>query len=411
MKKGLSKAFYSFLCVVLLGVTALSFPTPVKGETLGSLKEKLAKKESEYKNNKTQRELTDKEIEKVKTEIGSISAQIEDNRNTIVKLDEEIIKLNEEIIKKEQEIKDVVKFYQISSGTSTYLEYIFGASDFTDLIYRMAISEQLVDYNNKLVDQYNKMVDDSKKKQEELRNQEKELQDRQQELETKLSSLGKKLSEFVKLGMDIEEEIKAQKEAIKLYEEQYKCKDDEEISVCTTKQLPADTSFWRPLKVGVRTDEYGYRTYKLNGRWVSDFHTGIDISVYDNGSVPVYASAAGVVIYIVKKSSCGGNQIYLHHNINGKTYTTVYMHLRQTLVEVGDVVTKDTQIAIMGGNPSKEYWDKCSTGSHLHFAVSTGLYFKDYSSWSSYVAHTINPRSIVNFPSGGTTFYDRTTKY
>ena len=60
MKKGLSKAFYSFLCVVLLGVTALSFPTPVKGETLGSLKEKLAKKESEYKNNKTQRELTDK---------------------------------------------------------------------------------------------------------------------------------------------------------------------------------------------------------------------------------------------------------------------------------------------------------------------------------------------------------------
>ena len=411
MKKGLSKAFYSFLCVVLLGVTALSFPTPVKGETLGSLKEKLAKKESEYKNNKTQRELTDKEIEKVKTEIGSISAQIEDNRNTIAKLDEEIIKLNEEIIKKEQEIKDVVKFYQISSGTSTYLEYIFGASDFTDLIYRMAISEQLVDYNDKLVDQYNKMVDDSKKKQEELRNQEKELQDRQQELETKLSSLGKKLSEFVKLGMDIEEEIKAQKEAIKLYEEQYKCKDDEEISVCTTKQLPADTSFWRPLKVGVRTDEYGYRTYKLNGRWVSDFHTGIDISVYDNGSVPVYASAAGVVIYIVKKSSCGGNQIYLHHNINGKTYTTVYMHLRQTLVEVGDVVTKDTQIAIMGGNPSKEYWDKCSTGAHLHFMVANGLYLKDYNSYSTLVSKTMNPRSIVNFPAGGQYFYNRTTQY
>ena len=98
-------------------------------------------------------------------------------------------------------------------------------------------------------------------------------------------------------------------------------------------------------------------------------------------------------------------------NINGKTYTTGYLHLREFKVSVGDVVTKDTQIAVMGGNPRIEYWDKCSTGSHLHFAVSTGLYFKDYSSWSSYVAHTINPRSIVNFPSGGTTFYDRTTKY
>lgn len=411
MKKRLSKIFYPFLCVILLSVSALSFPVQVKGETLGDLKDKLEKKEQEYKNNTAEKELTDKEITTVKEEIGSISNQIEENRNTITKLGEEIIKLNEEIAKKEQEIKDIVKFYQISSGTSTYLEYIFGATDFTDLIYRVAVSEQLVDYNDKLIDDYNNSVEESKKKQKELEEQEIELQKKQTELESKLTSLGKKLSEFVEIGMDIEEEIKAQKEAIKIYEEQYNCKDDEEISACTTKQLPADTSFWRPLKVGVRTDEYGYRTYKLNGKWISDFHTGIDISVYDNGNVPVYASAAGVVIYIVSKSSCGGNQIYLHHNINGKTYTTVYMHLRSVNVEVGDVVTKDTQIGVMGGSPSKEYWDKCSTGAHLHFMVANGLYLKDYNSYSTLVSKTMNPRSIVNFPSGGQYWYDRTTQY
>ena len=135
------------------------------------------------------------------------------------------------------------------------------------------------------------------------------------------------------------------------------------------------------------------------------------MSVYDDGNVPIYASAAGVVISIVKRSSCGGNQIYLHHNINGKTYTTVYMHLREVMVEIGDVVTKDTQIATMGGNAKKEYWDKCSTGAHLHFMVANGLYLKDYSSYSTLVSKTVNPRTMVNFPSGGNYFYNRSTQY
>lgn len=81
------------------------------------------------------------------------------------------------------------------------------------------------------------------------------------------------------------------------------------------------------------------------------------------------------------------------------------------MVNVGDVVTKDTQIAIMGGNPNIEYWDKCSTGAHLHFMIGTGLYFKDYSNYNTWISHTVNPRSILNIPSGGNYFYDRTSKY
>ena len=52
--------------------------------------------------------------------------------------------------------------------------------------------------------------------------------------------------------------------------------------------------------------------------------------------------------------------------INGVNYTSVYMHLRKLYVSKGDVVSKDTQIGLMGGNPSTEYWDSCSTGQHLH---------------------------------------------
>lgn len=410
MKKILTKTTYSFLAVLILFTTFIVSPSQVNGETLGDLKKKLNQKIEEYEKNQTQKEQTSEQIATTKQKIAEIHNTIEENRKTIEELEKEILRLNDEIIKKEEEIKQIVKFYQISNGTETYLEYVFGASNFTDLIYRLAVSEQMIDYNDKLVDEYNQIVDESKDKQEELANQELELKNKQKELEKKLDSLGDKLSEFVEEGLTFEEQIKAQRQAIKLYEEQYNCKDTDEISVCTTKQLPADTSFWRPMNEGSRTSEYGYRTHPVTGK-IQSFHHGIDLGVYDNGKIPIYASAAGVVISITKKSSCGGNQIYIHHNINGKTYTTGYMHLREMMVKVGDVVTKDTQIGIMGGNPRKETWDKCTTGAHLHFIVATGLYLKDYSSWSQFVSHTVNPRTIVNFPSGGTRFYNRTTQY
>lgn len=410
MKIIVEKSTRICLALSLLFVTFLSLPQEAKGKTLGDLKDELNKKIEEYEENKHQQDLTAEEIEKIEDKIYNIQLTVEENQKEIVRLEEEIVQLNEEIIQKEQEIKDVVSFYQISNGTSTYLEYIFGATDFTDLIYRLAVSEQLLDYNDKLVDEYNRIIEENNQKKEELAEQEIKLKQEQEDMESELVKLGSKLSSITDLATDIEEEIESQKAAIKIYEEQYKCEDDDEISVCTTEQLPADTSFWRPLKTGRRTSEYGYRIDPLTGK-KGDFHTGIDISTSPSDNVPVYASAAGVVISIVEKASCGGNKIYIHHNINGKTYTTGYIHLRKILVSVGDVVTKDTQIAIMGGNPKIETWDKCSTGAHLHFAVNTGLYLKDYSSWSSYVAHTINPRSIVNFPSGGNRFYDRTTKY
>ena len=192
-----------------------------------------------------------------------------------------------------------------------------------------------------------------------------------------------------------------------IHEKEYGCKDTDDLDVCTKGQLPADTKFWRPIISGGFSSEYGYRTYRLNGKTVTDFHSGIDLT----GSTDVYSSAAGVVASIVKKSSCGGNKIYIHHKINGTTYTTSYVHLRSILVSVGDVVTKDTKIAIMGGDPRVETWDKCSTGRHLHFAISYGLYLSDYTSWNTYISKTVNPRTLVNFPARGTRYTNRTTKY
>ena len=56
------------------------------------------------------------------------------------------------------------------------------------------------------------------------------------------------------------------------------------------------------------------------------------------------------------------------------------MRIKSSAPKVGDYVDQNTQIGVMGGNPSVTYWDKCTTGTHLHFSVARGLYLKDYSS-------------------------------
>ena len=308
---------------------------------------------------------------------------------------------------RKQQIKDIISFYQLSNSSTAYLDYAMGAQTFTDFIYRLAISEQLIQYNDQLVTEYNALIETNKQKEVQLKEKINNLEIKQEKLSSELNSLGNKLNEIVDLSIDIEDEIAARKEAIEMYEKQYGCKDSDDIDVCTRGQLPADTSFWRPIISGGTSSEFGYRTYRLNGKMVSDFHSGIDLT----GSTDIYAAAAGVVAGITRKSSCGGNRIYIHHKIKGVTYTTSYVHLRSILVSVGDVVTKDTKIAIMGGDPRVETWDKCSTGRHLHFAIAYGLYLSDYTSWNTYISKSVNPRTMLNFPPRGTRFQNRTIKY
>lgn len=400
------KKFVNINLIFILILSTIIIPDVTYAKTLGDLKRELQKNIDEYNSNQNDKKLTESQINSIKENINKAAQEIETSQQDIKNLTEEIEQLKIEIETKKQQIKDIMSFYQISGSSSMYLDYAMGAKTFTDFIYRVAISEQLIEYNDSLIDEYNDLIVKNKEKQKELNENIKKLEAKQKEMSSNLDSLGNRLDEIVDLSMDIEDEIASRREAIEMYEKQYGCKDTDDIDVCTRGQLPADTKFWRPIVSGGFSSEYGYRTYKLNGKIVSDFHSGLDLV----GSTDVYSSAAGIVAGIVKKSSCGGNKIFIHHKINGVTYTTAYNHLRSILVNVGDAVTKDTKIAIMGGDPAVETWDRCSTGRHLHFTVAYGLYFSDYTSWSIFISKTVNPRTVVNFPSTGR-FTSRTIKY
>lgn len=385
-------------------------------KTLGTLKKELAELEKKMSENEAQTNLTEKQKKETEQNIANTKAEIKKANEEITALTAEIEKLNQEMAEKEKEIKNIINFVQVANGESAYMEYIFGAKDFTDFIYRVAVSEQIVKYNDTLIDEYNTLIKQNNAKKEELKAKQIELGKKQQQLELEMAKLGEKLKALEEGEQSLAASIKTAKQAIKSLEDQ-KCKDSETATTCYQRLHPPKKTntttintvvpsgvFTRPITSGVVSSEYGNRWHPTQGYYT--LHTGIDLAS-SGSSVPIYASTEGTVAAIVKRASCGGNQIYIHHIINGKAYTTGYMHLRSINVSVGQYVSANTVIATMGGNPSIEYWDGCSTGQHVHFIVASGLYYVDYLDYNSFKSHTMNPRNAVSFPSTGSWFNGR----
>ena len=394
---------------ILLIILCLFLIIPnVEAKTLRDLKNELAALKQKKANNEKEKKLTEQERATVNNNIKATTNKITESENTIEKLTVEINDLSDKIKEKELEIKEIIHFLQVSNGENAYLEYIFGSKDITDFIYRSAVSGQLVSYNDKLMDEYNDTIKKNKNKQEELKDAIKSLEAKQKELEVEFQKLGEEMKSMSEISMSIDEEISAQEKAVNHYEKELKCKLDDDINNCGT--IPFSGKLIRPVLNGRITSRYGARCYcnQTQGREICTYHYGIDIA---GGDTKIYAAAPGTVASIQWYQSCGGTKIFVHHNINGTYYTTGYYHLKTVNVKVGDYVDQNKVIATMGGDSSTWSYDKCSTGQHLHFAVATGLYLRDYSYWSQWEAHNLNPVSVVNFPAYGVWFANRVTKY
>ena len=113
--------------------------------------------------------------------------------------------------------------------------------------------------------------------------------------------------------------------------------------------------------------------------YYSSYHKALDI--YQGYGSNIYAANNGVVTMVkggcvVGNLSCngrGGNYVVINHNSGN--YYTLYMHLKDIRVSVGDVVSRGQVIGPMGntGNvipvptPSAPY-----LGTHLHFCLYIG---------------------------------------
>jgi murein DD-endopeptidase MepM/ murein hydrolase activator NlpD len=398
----IKKIFKLLLYLVIICLLVLPINNH-EAKTLNDIYNELDKLKQEKQDNINRRNKTSSEINQTQTEIIRASAEIEKAQTGVIEAEREIAELNIKIKEKNEEIKEIINFFQISEGESEYLEYVFGARDFTDFIYRLAIVEQLSSYNDKLLKDMDNMIIQNQKKKVELIQKEDDLKIKREALSYQLRGLGSELRQLSEATLDIDAQIKAVQDLIKAYEAMG-CKRHDNISVCAS--IPLDVGFIKPINSGRVTSNFGPRN--LFG---SDFHYGIDLVASAGEGAPIYPAANGRVSAVLPRQQCGGNMLFIHHHINGKNYTTGYYHLLSMNVKVGDVVSRSTVIGTMGGySTATRYfpatgYDRCTTGAHLHFSIGRGLYPGNpptgYGYWATWIANNENPRNYINFPSVG----------
>ncbi len=378
-------------------------------KTLGELKAELAAYKKKVNDNAASQNKTKSEINAAKNTISKAESEIEVNQQRIEAAKKQIEELNVEIAETQEEIKNLVRSYEIMSGDNNYLEYIFGASSISDFIIRYSISEQLADYNDNLITSYEDKIDENERLKKELADREIALNNQIAEKEKAIASLNNQLSEYVEDAQDLKQQVKDIENMVKNYVDRG-CKDNDLLTSCVN--LMSDTGFVRPLKKGVRTSNFGYRTHPVTGE-KNKFHTGIDIGGNAEGT-NVYSIANGKVGMISQpapgKKACGGKIVYVYHNINGQLYTSTYMHLLSINVKVGQAVTNETVIGTVGGGSRTQSWESCSTGPHLHLSLAKGWYGSTYVSYSTWVANLVDPglKQYTNIPGYGKYFYSRT---
>ncbi|MDE6292448.1 MAG: peptidoglycan DD-metalloendopeptidase family protein, partial [Bacilli bacterium] len=375
------------------------FPTNTyakKATTLAELRAELASLKKQKADNQKQQNLTKNEINSAKNNITKKETQIEINQQKVIDATNESAKLEEEIASGKETLEKLVQSYQVAKGDNVYLEYIFQAKSYEDLVYRYAIMEQLMDYQENLISSWKEKIEYNSQLKIDLANKEKELNNQIDSLASDIKKLGTKLDELDDMIPDINAEIASVQSSINYYT-QLGCKENEDLNACMA--VASSKIFRRPLVKGTITSAFGYRTHPITGK-KSSFHSGTDIGVKEGTNV--YPIANGTVSKITRKSNCGGNMVYIQHIVNGKKYTSTYMHLLEIKVKIGKTVTTEDVIALSGGSSTKSY-DHCTTGGHLHLSLATGWYEKDYFGYSNWRSHLINPKTTLNLPSSWST--------
>lgn len=386
---------------IIFLITFTILPINTKATTLGDLYDDLYELEQQKEEKDNEKQISEAEYNRTNAEIIQIEENVSNLNARIQEATEKIKELEEEIQKKDEETKKILVFLQLSSGEKSYLEYIFKAKTFTDFIHRVSVVEQLSKYNTNLIKEMNDLIKQNNELKEQLKEDIKKEEAEREVLKEKLSSIRSKLSELDEHTTTIEEDIETQKSLIAFYEDMG-CTDKSDNLATCGEAVPSATGFLRPITKGILTSSYGYRINPLTGYGTS-FHSGVDLSDSSPAEGKDIYSVAPGIVSTIQRWGCGGNVVFIYHNINGTKYTSVYMHLLDVQVNTGDVVTANTIIGHMGGYSTSTAhggYDSCTTGAHLHLTISWG-----HVTAANYRSSLIDPASVIYFPGGW--FYSR----
>ena len=290
------------------------------------------------------------EYKEVKGQLDSVEDKISDNTELLQKTEADLKVKNKKL---QQRVRDIYINGQIS-----YVDVLFGAKDFADLMTRMDVLKRIIKHDYDLIMKVREEKATVENTRAQLEKDKAEAEVLVADAQAKKAKVEDKESEQQVL---LDQAIYDRDTSERMYEEIMAASQEvanmirrSHMSSAGYSAAPAGAGgmIW-PIS-GPITSEFGWRTHPIFG--TARFHSGLDIG--GDYGMPIYAAASGTVIYAGWISGYG-NAVIIDH---GGGVTTLYGHNDSLNVSEGENVAQGQVIAMCGSTGN-------STGPHCHFEV------------------------------------------
>ena len=290
------------------------------------------------------------EYKEVKGQLDSVEDKISDNTELLQKTEADLKVKNKKL---QQRVRDIYINGQIS-----YVDVLFGAKDFADLMTRMDVLKRIIKHDYDLIMKVREEKATVENTRAQLEKDKAEAEVLVADAQAKKAKVEDKESEQQVL---LDQAIYDRDTSERMYEEIMAASQEVANMIRRSHMSSAGYSgaqagaggmIW-PIS-GPITSEFGWRTHPIFG--TARFHSGLDIG--GDYGMPIYAAASGTVIYAGWISGYG-NAVIIDH---GGGVTTLYGHNDSLNVSEGENVAQGQVIAMCGSTGN-------STGPHCHFEV------------------------------------------
>ncbi len=290
------------------------------------------------------------EYREVKGQLDSVEDKISDNTELLRKTEADLKIKNKKLQKR---VRDIYINGQIS-----YVDVLFGAKDFADLMTRMDVLKRIIKHDYDLIMKVKEEKATVENTRAQLEKDKAEAEVLVADAQAKKAKVEDKESEQQVM---LDQAIYDRDTSERMYEEIMAASQEvanmirrSQMSSAGYSGAPAGAGgmIW-PIS-GPITSEFGWRTHPIFG--TARFHSGLDIG--GDYGMPIYAAASGTVIYAGWISGYG-NAVIIDH---GGGVTTLYGHNDSLNVSEGENVAQGQVIAMCGSTGN-------STGPHCHFEV------------------------------------------
>lgn len=358
------------------------------------LSRELQKASEDVRKEAQNKDALDKQIKVVQNQIDVSNSYINALDKEIQEIETQIEEIKANMKEKIAILKKSLSSIYVAGDTST-LDIILGAKDFEDFLDKIDIVRSVSGTMQKLIDELQADLDKIKQKEHDLQEDKKEQEEENKNLEKSRISLQDLLDKSEALLAKLEdsekkvkreidqndEEIKAVDAQIQKYYEEQKRKEEEARRLAQQQKKYAAVSEDIPVvyKGGFIWPVPGFS--KITSGYTdtesrAHMHGAIDIAGRGVYGAKIVASSSGKVILANTDGRGGGygNYVVIDH---GNGVSTLYGHMSNVTVKVGQVVSGGQQIGNVGSTGF-------STGPHLHF---------------EYRVHGVrrNPREILNY--------------